>query len=210
MTWFRARPCLRGCQPWQNTPEETTMSTHTTNPRTRRPAGLTAATLLAAAAVIGPGAAAAHATAATITCTGTSPISYSPGLTFTPATSTYTEIDDFSSCLSSDPTLTSGSAYSTYTGTFSCLGLPEIVTDPGYVVTWNNRQSSTFTLTYTDTIAAGVENVTAVGTVTSGYLTGATAVFIWVYTLPNALACLTTEGATSQNGTLAATILATS
>ena len=156
------------------------------------------------------GVAPAHATATTITCTGSSPITYSPGLTFTPATSTYTETDAYSSCVSSDPSLTSGSAYATGTGSFSCLGLPDVITDPGYVVSWNNGQASTFSLTYTDTIVAGVENVTGVGTVISGYLTGATATFVWVYTLPNALACLSPGGATSQNGIVVATILPTS
>lgn len=174
-----------------------------------RALSLIAALLIALAAVFAVGAPAAHATTASITCTGTSPITYSPGLTFTPATSTYTETDDYSSCLSTDPTLTSGLATSSYTSTFSCLALPSITTDPHYRVSWNNGQTSHFTLTYTDTIAAGVENVTGVGTVTSGYLTGATATFIWAYTLPNPLSCLLPGGATSQNGTVAATILAT-
>jgi hypothetical protein len=47
---------------------------------------------------------------------------------------------------------------------------------------------------------------TGTGTITSGELTGATATFIWVCTVPNPLLCLTT-GVTSQSGTLAATIL---
>lgn len=179
-------------------------------PRTQLPAFFGTILLLITGIVLGPGGTVAHATAASITCTGTSPITYSPGLTFTPATSTYTEADNYTSCLSTDPTLTSGSATSTYTSTFSCLALPSLTTDPHYRVYWDNGQSTTFTLTYTDTIAAGVENVTGVGTATSGYLTGATATFIWVYTLPNALACLLPGGATSQNGTLAATLLSTS
>jgi hypothetical protein len=83
-----------------------------------------------------------------------------------------------------------------------------VETDPGYTVTWNNGQSSTFTLTYTHTVAAGIENVTGVGTVTSGELTGATATFEWLYTVPDPLLCLTT-GVTSQSGTVVATILGT-
>jgi hypothetical protein len=182
-------------------------------PRARwrhRLVALAASLALGTSGLVALAAPAAHAAATTITCTGSSPITYSPGLTFTPTTSTYQETDNYSSCLSSDPAVTTGSAYSSYTDSFSCLALPSVVTDPGYRVHWNDGQVSTFSLTYTDTIAAGVENVTGIGTVISGYLTGATATFVWVYTLPNALACLSPGGATSQNGTVVATILATS
>jgi len=76
-------------------------------------------------------------------------------------------------------------------------------------VDWNNGQSTTFYLTFTDTIADGIETVTGTGTATSGELTGATAVFVWVYTVPNLLACLTPTGATSQSGAIVATVVST-
>ncbi len=186
------------------------MPLRSVNVRWSRLAGmpLAAALLLAGAVVVGSGGPAAYAAAGTITCTGSSPITYSPGLTFTARTITYEETDSYTNCVSSDPTLTSGLATASATGQFSCLGLPIEETDPGYTVIWNNGQSSTFTLTYTDTIAGGVEDVTGVGTVTSGELAGATAAFQWVYTVPDPLLCLTT-GVTSQSGTVAATILGT-
>ncbi len=167
---------------------------------------LVAAPLLACAAVALPAGPAAQAAVGAVTCTGTSPITYSPGLTFTARTITYTETDSFSSCTSSDPALTSGTSVSIATGSFSCLSPLTIDEDPGYTVTWDNGQSSTFDLTFTDTIVAGVENVTGIGTVTSGEFPGATGTFEWVYTVPNPLLCLTT-GVTSQSGTLVATIV---
>lgn len=79
--------------------------------------------------------------------------------------------------------------------------------DSSYTVYWNNGQSSTFALTYTDTIVAGTENVTGVGTVVSGYLTGATATFVWLYPVLNPLQCLANPGVTGQSGILTATII---
>lgn len=173
----------------------------------RRP--LIAALLLACTVALGPGGALAHADAASVTCTGTSSISYSPGITVTPRTSTYAESDAFSSCVSSDATLTSGIASAGYTDSFTCLSPVSTSEDSHYTVHWNNGHTSTFDLTYTDTIVAGVENVTAVGSVISGDFTGATATFVWIYTAPNPLACLTTTGVTSQSGTVVTTILGT-
>lgn len=165
----------------------------------------------AAATALGPAGSAAQAAAATLTCTGTSPIAYNPGLRFTPRTITYIETDTFTACLdSADPTLTAGSSINSDTGPYSCLSTLTI--DAGdYTVTWNNGQSTTFYLTFTDTIAAGIETGTGTGTgtATAGELTGAIAEFVWAYTLPSPLACLSPEGATSQNGTILATALST-
>jgi len=188
--------------------KETSVSAHTHVSRfTRlRRSLLVTAPLLACAAVAIPAGPVAQAAVAAVTCTGTSPITYTPGLTFTARTITYTETDSFSSCTSSDPALTSGISTSTATGAFSCLSPLTLAEDPGYTIAWNNGQDSTFDLTYTDTIVGGVENVTGIGTVTSGEFLGATGTFVWVYTVPDPLLCLTT-GVTSQSGTLVATIL---
>jgi hypothetical protein len=70
----------------------------------------------------------------------------------------------------------------TATGTASCLSLPAIAPAGPYTVSWNNGQSSTFSMSYVVTVAAGVSNVT--GTGTSGGLHGATGIFVWVYTAP--------------------------
>jgi len=170
---------------------------------------LIAVLLLACAAVLGLGGGAAQADPVSVTCTGSSGITYAPGLTFTPRTSTYAESDSYTSCLSSDPTLTSGSASASYTSSFSCLNPLSVAEDSHYTVHWNNGHSSVFDLTYTDTIVAGVENVTGIGTVVSGDFTGASATFVWLYAAPNPLACLTTTGMTSQTGTVLVTILGT-
>ncbi|MFC7650589.1 hypothetical protein ACFQX6_67235 [Streptosporangium lutulentum] len=91
---------------------------------------------------------------------------------------------------------------------FSCLN--PLITGTGETfIDWNNGQSSTFTLTFTDTIAAAVETVTGTGTITAGEFAGASAVIVWTYVVPNALACLTPAGVTSQSGTILITILGT-
>lgn len=53
---------------------------------------------------------------------------------------------------------------------------------------------------------ASVENVTGVGTVTSGEPVGATATSAWVHTVPNPLLSLT-AGVTAQSGPVVAIIL---
>lgn len=87
----------------------------------------------------------------------------------------------------------------TATGAASCLSLSAIAPAGPYTFSWNNGQSSTFSLSYVVTVAAGVSNVTGTGTVTSGGLLGATGIFVWVYTALDLLDCLTT-GVTSENG----------
>jgi hypothetical protein len=168
---------------------------------------LITAVLLLAAIVFSP-ALTAHADTQTITCTGASAITYTPGLLLTSRTSQYQESDTYSSCTSTDATLTSGSAADGFTGSFSCLGLaPGLIQDPSYTVHWNNGQSSQFSLSYSDVIIAGTETVTGVGTVISGQLLGATATFTWIYPVLNPLQCLTEPGLTSQSGTIVTTVI---
>ncbi|MFC4117336.1 hypothetical protein [Nonomuraea zeae] len=147
----------------------------------------------------------AHAAAST-TCTGTSAVTYSPPLTNTPQTVSYSESDTYSSCTSTDPTLTAGTSSTNITlPGASCVG-GGVFPPSAYTISWNNGQSSTMSMTFTDVIVAGIETVTGVGTVTSGQFTGGTATIVWVYTVPNPLLCLST-GITGQNGTVAAQIL---
>jgi hypothetical protein len=171
-------------------------------------ATLAAAALVVTAATALGGAGVAHAAGST-TCLGTSSISYSPGLTFTPRTVQYTETDTFSSCVSTDPSLVSGT--STSNATFpsaSCLAPPGVFTDPAYTITWNNGQHSVVELTYTDVIAGGTEQVTGTGTVTSGEFHGGNATIVWLYPVLNPLQCLTSQGVTSQSGPFTAPITA--
>ncbi|HWO19958.1 MAG TPA: hypothetical protein VNO30_14325 [Kofleriaceae bacterium] len=145
----------------------------------------------------------AHAASST-TCTGSSTVNYSPGLTNTPQTVTWTEADTYSSCTSTDPSLTAGSS-SPVTITLSgasCNG-GGVFSSVNYTINWNNSQSSTVTLTATDVIIGATEQVTAVGTVTSGLFTGGTITIVWLYPILNPLLCATPQGVTSQSGTVA-------
>ena len=79
-----------------------------------------------------------------------------------------------------------------------------------YTISWNNSQSSTLTLTDGDIeTILGTEQVTLVGTVTSGEFTGAAATFVAIFPAPNPLACLSSPGITSQSGTLTVEIIGT-
>lgn len=147
---------------------------------------------------------AAYAATST-TCTGSASVVYSPGLTLTPRTVTFTETDTYSTCVSTDPTLTSGASSTTLSTVGSCLGA-----GPGtasITINWNNSQSSTIGLSYTDVIAGGVETLIGTGTVTSGQFTGGTALITIILTAPNPLQCLTSTGATSQSGSITAEII---
>lgn len=169
-------------------------------------AALAAAGLVATGATVLGGAGVAHAVSST-TCLGDSSISYSPGLTLTPRTVQYTETDTFSSCVSTDPSLLSGSSTSSVTFTSaSCLAPPGVFTDPAYTITWNNGQHSVIELTFTDVIVGGTEQITGTGPVTSGEFQGGNATIVWLYPVLNPLQCLTSQGVTSQSGPLTAQI----
>jgi hypothetical protein len=143
------------------------------------------------------------------TCLGSSSISYSPGLTFTPRTVQYTESDTFSNCVSTDPTLTAGGSASSITfPDASCLAPPGVFEDPAYTIDWNNGQYSVIDLTFTDLVVGGTEQVTGTGSVISGAFQGGNATIVWLYPVLNPLQCLTSQGVTSQSGPLTAQITA--
>lgn len=150
----------------------------------------------------------AHAVSST-TCLGSSTISYSPGLTFTPRTVQYSESDTFSNCVSTDPTLTAGGSLSSVTfPDASCLAPPGIFEDPAYTINWNNGQHSVIDLSFTDVVVGGTEQVTGAGPVISGAFQGGNATIVWAYPVLNPLQCLTSQGVTSQSGPLTAQITA--
>lgn len=151
----------------------------------------------------------AHAASST-TCTGSTTVSYSPGLTFTPRTVSYSETDTYSSCTSTDTSLTSGSfSGGTTIAGASCFSVD--VSGPlggGYTVSWNNGQSSTLSaLVLTDDIIDGTEVFTGVGTVTAGEFIGGDATVVWTYPVLDPLQCLTSQGLTSQSGTVTLEII---
>lgn len=177
-------------------------------PLVRRPVqGVTRCLAVAVLALAGVSVSAsvAHA-ASSATCTGSSGVSYSPGLTNTPQTVSWSESDTYS-CTSTDSSLTAGSSSTNITSFpgASCNG-GGILPTTSYTISWNNGQSSTMTMTFTDAIVLGTEQVTGVGTVTSGQFTGGAVAIVWVYPVLNPLLCLTSQGVTSQSGTVAAQI----
>jgi len=163
---------------------------------------------IAVAALVGAGvgiSASPAQAASSTTCTGASTVAYSPPLTNTPQTVGWTESDTYA-CTSTDTTLTSGTSVNHVTAAGSSCVSGSAFPYTTYTINWNNGQSSTISATVTDVILAGIETLTATGTVTSGEFTGGTVVIVWVYTVPNPLLCLTT-GITNQTGTAAAQIL---
>ncbi|MFD8933683.1 hypothetical protein ACFV0R_00220 [Streptomyces sp. NPDC059578] len=150
----------------------------------------------------------AHAADST-TCTGTTQVTYSPGLTLTPQTVTVSATDSVPTCVSTDPSIT-GVITSPYSFPVPNASCNNVQLDPGnvLVIHWNNGQSSTVSgLVYATTTTAGITQTTGTGTVTAGEFTGATGVLTWIYALVNPLPCLTPGGLTSQNGTVLAQII---
>ncbi|NUT49209.1 MAG: hypothetical protein HOV94_18170 [Saccharothrix sp.] len=168
-------------------------------PASRWSVALAAVLAVAATLSTSPAAQAADST----TCLGGSTIAYQPGITYTPRAVHYQETDTFSSCASTNPAVTSGTSS---TGidlpSASCLAAPLPVNEPAYTITWNNAQQSVVDLTFTDLVVGGTEQVTGTGTVTSGLFQGGNATIVWLYPVLNPLQCATSEGVTTQTGTV--------
>lgn len=137
---------------------------------------------------------------ATVTCVGSSLISYSPGLTLQTTSVSYSERDVFGACGSSDPKLTFGLSTAEGDGPASCLYLPVVFPDRAYTISWDNGRTSTLSIVYTDTILGGTENVNAVGHVIAGEFIGAAAVIVWAYPVANILQCISHPGVTNESG----------
>jgi hypothetical protein len=159
------------------------------------------AIIVLAVAGVSASASSAHA-ASSATCTGSSAVSYSPGLTNTPQNISWTITDTYS-CTSTDTSLTAGGFSGNYSFSgASCNGAGLFPPSSG-TVSWNNGQSSTMTLSVsTDVILLGTETVTSVGTVTSGEFTGGAVTIVWVYPVLNPTLCSSSQGVTSQSGTV--------
>jgi hypothetical protein len=160
-------------------------------------AGVLVASTLSMVPLVTP---AGAAVGATVTCVGSSLISYSPGLTLQTTSVSYTERDVFGACGSTDPKLTFGLSIADGDGPASCLYLPVVFPDRGYTISWDNGRTSTLSIVYTDTIVGGTENVNAVGHVVAGEFVGATAVIVWAYPVANVLQCIGRPGVTNESG----------
>ncbi len=158
--------------------------------------GLVVASLLLSAAGLAP---AAHA-AVSVTCIGTSTITFNPGLTLL-TKPVALQLNDTYNCTSTDPAITSGSSVRGNLLPLSCLNLASLFNSANiYSITWNNGQTSTADGTFTVNSVGGTIIVAAQGTITSGLFTGATAVLTYAWPAPNPLACLTTQGVTQLTG----------
>lgn len=151
---------------------------------------------------------------ATISCTGWSYTTYSPGMTTTirpllvSVDGDLGLVDEHSptgTCVASGTAATSGERDATAVLT---LGCDQLLTETGVeTVVWNDGQSTSFQFTATVAHTAAAVVLTETGTVTSGEFLGEHVVE--TFTAPNTalLACLTPTGVTSLNYATVLTIL---
>jgi hypothetical protein len=137
---------------------------------------------------------------ADVTCVGTEPTTFTPGLLLTTQTGTIHSETHLDNCVStSDPTLTSGSAVIDVTVPLSCLNNVTVFGPRTETITWNNGQSSTLVFAQEVSAVVGVQfTLTSTGTVTSGEFAGKTAIEQRVGPTPNLLDCLAPPGVTSR------------
>ncbi|MQA90156.1 MAG: hypothetical protein GEU90_07965 [Gemmatimonas sp.] len=141
-----------------------------------------------------------------LTCLGTNDAQFSPGLTFQTQTVDIEAEGEYTTCLSSDPAVTSGIYTASGEGTLSCLAGGHA---GQFTITWNTGESSTVEFTNSLALRPGGQTVvTATGTVIGGKFVGDR--FDGTFTLfqLDVLACLTPQGVRSASGP--ATLLFTS
>jgi hypothetical protein len=81
--------------------------------------------------------------AVSVTCVGTSTVTFSSGLTLFTGAVTF-HLGDLYNCTSTDPTITSGSAMAGRVLPLSCLNLANLFNSThGDTITWSNGQTST-------------------------------------------------------------------
>jgi hypothetical protein len=134
-----------------------------------------------------------------VTCVGTEPTTFTPGLLLTTQTGTIHSETHLDNCVStSDPTLASGSAVIDVTIPMSCLIFA--VTGPRTeTITWNNGQTSTLAFPGAVSVVAGAQFIhTSTGTVASGQFAGKTVIEQRVGPAPTLLNCLAPPGVTSR------------
>ncbi|MFE1320257.1 hypothetical protein [Kitasatospora phosalacinea] len=177
-------------------------------------AGLLALLLGSATLSAAAPAQAAPAALATITCTGWTYTTYSPGLTHTVRPTTVTVDGNLNvpgphsptgSCLAVGSTASAGERDVTALLELSC---DQLLTETGVeTVRWNNGTASSFPFTATVVRGLATTVITETGTVTSGEFLGGTVVE--TFTAPNLdlLACDSPGGATVLNFATVLTVL---
>jgi len=143
-----------------------------------------------------------------LTCPGTVAVSYSPGLTTTPQSTTLTIGGTAGPCIGLPLGIVSLSASGSANGTLSCL-LNGGETTVSVTVNWSDGTSSVVSGRFLATVRAGVVVETVVsGTVVSGRFLGAT-VALTNTVIPDLLSCFTATGITNTAGPATLTIIGT-
>ncbi|MEU4028056.1 hypothetical protein [Streptomyces anulatus] len=143
---------------------------------------------------------AASATPALVTCTGTTTVIFSPGVTSTPQTVGVSGQDTADLCLSlTHPQLTGFIGPFSGTATQSCTSL--FAGGSGAeTLYWNDGTSSAWSYTNSFSNVNGTKVGTSTGPITSGTLAGATVTQTITFANLDLTACTTPQGLTSLSG----------
>jgi hypothetical protein len=168
---------------------------------------LASACLLAGGIAVGAPASAAPASLLDLTCTATSTVTYSPGLTLTPTLQTVTFNVSYSGCTSlfGTSSVTSGSRHGSVQDTRSCLALPANTTQ-SFPVDWNTGPDSQVTGSTQSVVAGGQVVHTITGSVASGQFAGDTFIEEINQLSLNLTQCALPGGVKSQTGVGAVTL----
>ncbi|MGW1136626.1 hypothetical protein [Streptomyces zhihengii] len=163
---------------------------------------------LAVACLLGGGMAASTTSAAAtpaslleLTCTATSTVTYSPGLSLVPTQQTVTFDVAYSGCISplGVSSVLSGSRQGSFQDTRSCLTLPAPATQ-SFPVAWNTGNDSQVNGSTQSVDVGGQVLHTITGSVTSGQFDGNTFVEEMNQISPDLLQCAVGTGVRSQTG----------
>lgn len=159
-----------------------------------------AATLLAVASLVGVGAGPARAAASDVSCpAGTQTVTYNPGLTLQARPTQLSITRSLGTCVSSDPTVTTGTNTASPVLTLSCLTATS-ASSTTLTVTWSNGKSSAIFLNFEVNNMGGQTVATGTGSVTSGLFEGDSAVVVNTTETLNTLDCVG-DGITRVSGT---------
>jgi hypothetical protein len=173
------------------------------NARLRLPV-LIASSLLALAAFIAAplSAGVAHADTGGITCTISSVVTFSPGMTLVSSQQDVTYDVHYNDCVSaSQPAITSANPTGSAVEDAGCLQGIVPSQSGTFAITWNTGQTSTFDYVTVEAQAGGQDIYTTTATITSGVFTGDVMEEVISQNSPNLLQCLIPPGVTSENGT---------
>jgi len=167
--------------------------------RTRARALAAALSTIALTSLFAAGSPRAHAAVADLTCPGTESVTFTPGLLLTLQQVTLHTSRQWGPCVSSDPTVSSGSDAESFVNTISCLSVAAAGTGT-VTFTWSNGRTSTFAFTKSVSHPVGQTVVTYTGNITAGEFAGDSALETITGAALNLTACLAPPGITSTFG----------